>query len=62
MMWEARISPFARNDVDEAFKWYESKVGGLGRDFLELVELSLQRMQENPLSYTVVLMTYVVYR
>ena len=54
MMWEAHISPFARNDVDEAFAWYETKVGGLGLDFLEQVGLSLQRMQETPLSYAVV--------
>ena len=55
MMWETHISPLARNDVDEVFEWYETKVRGLGLDFLEHVELSLQRMQETPLSYTVVL-------
>ena len=43
----------AANDLEEAAGWYESKQSGLGRRFLEEINLSLERVQESPLSFAI---------
>lgn len=44
----------ARNELDEAYSWYESQQLGLGDDFLELVEETLNRICQMPESYPAV--------
>jgi plasmid stabilization system protein ParE len=44
----------ARNELDEAYSWYESQQLGLGDDFFELVEETLNRICQMPESYAVV--------
>ncbi len=44
----------ARNELDEAYSWYESQQLGLGDDFLEQVEAALTRICQMPESYAVI--------
>jgi plasmid stabilization system protein ParE len=44
----------ARNELDEAYSWYESQQPGLGDDFLEQVEEALDRTCQMPESYPAV--------
>jgi plasmid stabilization system protein ParE len=41
----------ARNDIAEAADWYEAKREGLGDEFLDKVDLALERIGTNPLGY-----------
>jgi len=43
----------AADDLMEAAGWYESKQAGLGRRFLGEVDISLERIQESPLSFAI---------
>ncbi len=43
----------ARNELDEAYNWYESQKIGLGDDFLEQIEAALDRICQMPESYSV---------
>ena len=45
--------PEARDEVDEAFAWYERQRPGLGEEFLAAVREVLDRIQENPEIYAV---------
>jgi hypothetical protein len=44
----------ARNELDDAYSWYESQQLGLGDDFLEQVEKTLTRIFQVPESYPAV--------
>jgi plasmid stabilization system protein ParE len=44
----------ARNELDEAYSWYETQQIGLGDDFLEQVEAALDRICQMPESYPAV--------
>ena len=46
--------PEVRNELDEAYSWYESQELGLGDDFLEQVDEALDRICQMPESYTAV--------
>lgn len=41
--------PRAKEDVRKAFDWYEEKREGLGLEFLESLEETIARFQDNPL-------------
>ncbi len=43
-----------REEVDEAYTWYESQQLGLGDDFLDCVDEILDRICQMPESYPVV--------
>jgi plasmid stabilization system protein ParE len=45
--------PEARNDISEAYLWYEEQSLGLGLDFLRCVEASFLSIQRNPLIYQI---------
>lgn len=45
--------PAAREEVDEAATYYESRRGGLGREFRIDFEAALGRVVQNPLAYAV---------
>jgi len=42
------VHPQAKAELDGAIAWYESKVPGLGLDFLASIEQALQRIQQTP--------------
>ena len=44
----------ARNELDDAYSWYESQQLGLGDDFLEQVEETLARICQKPEAYPAV--------
>lgn len=46
--------PEVRNELDEAYSWYESQELGLGDDFLEQVDEALDRICQMPESYPAV--------
>lgn len=37
-----------RDEIDEAYNWYEGQRRGLGEDFLSAVQLVLDRIAQNP--------------
>jgi toxin ParE1/3/4 len=43
----------ARIDIDIAMGWYESQRSGLGIEFLECIEGTINRILENPKLYSV---------
>jgi len=48
------FTPEARNDINEAYQWYEDQSLGLGMDFLRCLEVSVSVIQRNPLIYQTV--------
>ncbi len=50
----AIFTPRARAELLDAQDWYESKHLGLGAQFLDEVEVSVLRLQENPYQFPVV--------
>lgn len=42
------IVPAAERDLDEAFRYYEDRMVGLGDDFLERVAVALRQIAEFP--------------
>ena len=46
--------PEVRDELSEVYRWYESQQPGLGNDFLEKVDESLDRISQMPESYPVV--------
>jgi toxin ParE1/3/4 len=54
MMLSILIRPAAERDIETAFRWYEEKRAGLGRDFLLCVEEGLAKIQLGPEVYPVV--------
>ena len=41
----------ARADLAEAFRWYEGRRSGLGREFTHSVRFTLQAIEQNPEKY-----------
>jgi toxin ParE1/3/4 len=41
----------AEADISDAATWYNNRQSGLGKEFLEQVEISLNRAKENPYLY-----------
>jgi hypothetical protein len=37
-----------RDEIDEAYAWYEKQRTGLGEDFLSAVQAVLERIERNP--------------
>jgi len=46
------ISPFAHNDTDEAYAWYEAQRTGLGEELLKELETAYQKISNNPAHYS----------
>jgi plasmid stabilization system protein ParE len=51
------IRPEAEAEIAEAKDWYDEKRRGLGDDFLECVDATLERIRRNPESYAVIYKT-----
>ncbi len=51
MAVELIIAPEAKQDVDEAYRWYEERRPGLGEEFLGCVDASIQAICRMPELY-----------
>ncbi len=45
------IEPRASLDIEEAAKWYESQLTGLGVEFVLEIDFAIEKAQENPKLY-----------
>jgi plasmid stabilization system protein ParE len=43
-----KINPFAEEDLEDSFDYYEHQKEGLGKEFLDEVKTRLNRVTENP--------------
>ncbi len=48
MVREFVIEPEAESDLEYAVHWYDDQRSGLGREFLECVESTFDRIRRNP--------------
>ncbi|MGH7452493.1 MAG: type II toxin-antitoxin system RelE/ParE family toxin [bacterium] len=53
MSYKLIIRPEAEIDIKEAFRWYELRKSGLGKDFILRVDVCLAAIQRNPYAYPV---------
>ena len=51
---EVVVRPEAEAEIAEAYRWYESKVEGLGLEFLRALDASLSTIQRHPSAYAAV--------
>ena len=47
------ISPEAEGDLAQAYRWYEDRRSGLGREILECVEEAFDRVRRTPEAHAV---------
>jgi hypothetical protein len=52
MKVDIQLSKEAEQDVLDSFSWYQSAREGLGDEFLEVLESSLNAISENPQAYS----------
>jgi len=57
MSRELIVRPEAEAELAEAFEWYESRIPGLGLDFIRVVDSLFNSILRNPLMYPVVYKT-----
>ena len=51
MPYDIQILNDAEKDFDEAYIWYESKQIGLGIEFIDQIDLALQKISRNPQAF-----------
>lgn len=49
--YEIRFHPKVKEDIKEAYNWYEEQQADLGESFLTMVELGLKRIETTPWQY-----------
>jgi plasmid stabilization system protein ParE len=54
MSRELIVRPEAETELAQAFEWYESRIPGLGLDFIRVVDRLFNSILRNPLMYPVV--------
>jgi plasmid stabilization system protein ParE len=47
------LEPEAEADLLDAWEWYENQRAGLGRDFVQCVDLVFQQVTDGPLKFAV---------
>ena len=52
MAYKVVITPFAHNDEDEAYSWYEEQRTGLGEELLQELEITYLKIANNPHHYS----------
>jgi hypothetical protein len=57
MSREPIVRPEAEAELAQAFEWYESRIPGLGLDFIRAVDRLFNSILRNPLMYPVVYKT-----
>jgi toxin ParE1/3/4 len=53
MPYNYQLSEEAESDVEEGYKWYESKRGGLGEEFLSSLDQAEEAIVNNPKTYRI---------
>lgn len=53
MSCSLRFRRAARDELREAYRWYEGRLPGLGQQFLDAVEAVFERIRKNPESFPV---------
>jgi plasmid stabilization system protein ParE len=53
MAYKLIIKPLAERDITETYQWYNEKQAGLGDDFLNELERSLDFIKANPNQYQI---------
>ncbi len=51
MKYDVRIASCAEIDIAAACNWYESKIKGLGHQYLESLDNTLLKIADNPKAY-----------
>jgi len=51
MAWRIVVHPESDLDIQAATVWYEDQQSGVGTQFLDELDLVLQRISENPLQF-----------
>lgn len=54
MKYTLRFRKEAESDIENASIWYEGQLLGLGHEFLDKIDKTLDTVQKNPLMYPVV--------
>lgn len=54
MIYELRVRREAKTDIRQAARWYEGQRVGLGRAFVQQIDVLLDRVRLNPMQYQVV--------
>ena len=54
MSRELIVRPEAQAELAQAFEWYESRLAGLGLDFIRAVDSLFSSILRNPLMYPIV--------
>lgn len=54
MKYDLIIRPEAEQDIEVAFRWYENRVSGLGREFLRCVDAALSQINRSPSIYPII--------
>ncbi len=54
MTLEILVRPEAEADLLEAYRWYEDKNPGLGKEFLDCVEAAMDLIERHPQLYQIV--------
>jgi plasmid stabilization system protein ParE len=54
MSFSLVFRPEVRQELDEAYRWYEDQQPGLGDDFLDCVDEKINQIQQTPKLYAIV--------
>ena len=54
MIYRLLLRRQAKRDLQRAATWYEKRLAGLGREFLQEIDIALERIEQNPLLYPAV--------
>ncbi|GAB5465360.1 MAG: hypothetical protein Kapaf2KO_07960 [Candidatus Kapaibacteriales bacterium] len=52
-MYKPLLLPLAKNDIDEAARWYNNQLSGLGKRFTGEVRSKVNMICENPRAYAI---------
>ena len=53
MNYRLEITKAAQQDLEESYDWYETKLAGLGDDFISAVEDAITTIIQHPESYAI---------
>lgn len=51
MIYKLILKSRAENDLAESIEWYESQQKGLGKRFIEQIDLYFDKIQKNPMNF-----------
>ena len=58
MNYRLEVTKAARQDLQESYDWYETKLAGLGDDFISAVEDTIATIIEHPESHAIFIDDY----